>query len=112
MPVAPATFMSLAICVSFWMLMSFRSVMFSPSPGRRGAPAFAGSGAASGDAGPSAAGTSGAEGGGVWRFWLVAIDKLYRVRVLADGHDAAGNDRMNGQRPRAGDQAVTFGARV
>src|SRR4051812_34573931 len=28
MPVAPPTFRSLAICVSFWMLMSFRSVMF------------------------------------------------------------------------------------
>ena len=30
MPVAPATVMSLAIWVSFWMLMSFRSVMFNP----------------------------------------------------------------------------------
>ena len=31
MPVAPGTFMSFAICVSFWMLMSFRSVMFKPA---------------------------------------------------------------------------------
>src|SRR5687768_13446542 len=30
MPVAPATVMSLAIWVSFWMLMSFRSVMLRP----------------------------------------------------------------------------------
>src|SRR5678816_4356922 len=29
MPVAPATFRSLAIWVSFWMLRSFRSLMFS-----------------------------------------------------------------------------------
>src|SRR6478672_5123449 len=36
-PVAPATVMSLAICVSFWMLISFSVVMLSPSPGRRGA---------------------------------------------------------------------------
>src|SRR4051794_28964044 len=31
MPVAPATFLSLAIWVSFWMLRSFRSVILSVS---------------------------------------------------------------------------------
>jgi hypothetical protein len=31
MPDAPATVRSLATWVSFWMLMSFRSVMFRPS---------------------------------------------------------------------------------
>src|SRR5512132_4676890 len=41
-PVAPATLRSLAIWVSFWMLMSFSSPMLRPSPGRRGC-ALAGS---------------------------------------------------------------------
>ena len=31
MPVAPATFRSLATWVSFWMLMSFRSLMLRPA---------------------------------------------------------------------------------
>ena len=37
MPVAPATFRSLAICVSLAMLMSLSSPMFSVSAVRRGA---------------------------------------------------------------------------
>ena len=46
MPVAPATVRSLAICVSFWMLMSFRSVMFSPDRRAAAVAAVVGRGAA------------------------------------------------------------------
>ena len=59
MPVAPPTFRSFATCVSFWMLMSFRSVMFRPS--RRGG---AGACAAFGWSGVAAAGSVATDGSG------------------------------------------------
>src|SRR3954463_6382240 len=55
-PVAPPTVRSLAICVSFWMLMSFRSVMFSR--GCAGAGAGAGAGGGDGGADRGASGTA------------------------------------------------------
>jgi hypothetical protein len=74
--------MSLAICVSFWMLMSFSVVMLSPSPGRRGA-----GGGCSGAAGWAAsapgavggvsdAGSPFAVRGGAGRLGLLAMDVL------------------------------------
>src|SRR3954471_12250476 len=65
-PVAPATDRSFAIWVSFWMLMSFRSVMLSPRGGGAG---FGGSGfggsAATAEAG--AVGSAAAAGWGAVR---------------------------------------------
>src|SRR5947209_2422573 len=63
-PVAPATARSFAICVSFWMLMSFRSVMFrrccGPAAGCGGCGCAAG-----GDAGFGGSGVALAVGVGV-----------------------------------------------
>src|SRR5262249_37013192 len=64
-PVAPATFKSLATCVSFWMLMSFRSLILSVGAGLGlgGASVAAAAGAAAG--GAAAAGASAACDAGV-----------------------------------------------
>ena len=87
MPVAPATFRSLAIWVSFWMLISFSSAMFSPSPDRFWPPlppagfAWLARAAAVGvGVGVSACGASGgavwpldARGDCGWRLWLFGM---------------------------------------
>src|SRR5579859_348152 len=157
MPVAPPTVRSFAIWVSFWMLMSFRSVMFSrcacPCPGACPgacpgvAPAWGGCGAAGADAGAEAAafGCSGAaEAAGVgvscaveplevragaWRLGLLGMWSIVNCRlligsagyrwsiskivgILADRHDAAGDDRLQVQGARPLQDRVAVGAGI